>query len=210
MKPTVLGRRYDKIAGWWHEQHGDSDYGVNQLERALRFHEGGGNALDVGCGTGRFVRILEKRGYKITGLDVSSEMIKLASDNHPAERFINRDVCAWDTTDRFSFIVAWDSIFHLPFHEHAPVIAKLCRLLDDGGVIIYSFGNAKGEHTDKWHGDTFYYSSIGINENIRLLIENGLTILHLDLDQYPETHVYVIAKKQDKGQSLPPAILSRS
>jgi len=52
-----------------------------------------------------------------------------------------------------------------------------------------------GEHTDQWHNDTFYYSSIGINDNIQVLMDNGLSIMHLELDQYPLKHVYVIAKK---------------
>lgn len=196
MKPSVLGKKYDKIAGWWQDQHNDGDYGVIQFENAVNFRAGGGKALDVGCGTGgRFVRILQNNGYKITGLDVSSEMIKLASDNHPGECFIHQDVCTWDTTDSFDFIVAWDSIFHLPYLEQEPTVIKLCRLLDDDGVLIYTFGNANGEHTDEWHGDTYYYSSIGVNENLRLLIVNGLTVLHLELDQYPEKHVCVITKK---------------
>jgi SAM-dependent methyltransferase len=196
MKPAVLGKKYDKIASWWQDKHDDGEYGVAQIENALRYRDGGGNALDVGCGAGgRIVRILQKKTYKIIGLDVSFEMIKLASDSHPGECFIHQDVCTWDATDRFDFIVAWDSIFHLPYYEQEPVVAKLCRLLEDDGVLIYTFGNANGEHTDEWHGDTYYYSSIGTNENVRLLIENGLTILHLELDQYPEEHVYVIAKK---------------
>ena len=121
--------------------------------------------------------------------------IKLASGNHPSERFIHQDICTWDTPNSFDFIVAWDSIFHLPYHEQEPVVSKLCQLLNDDGVLIYSFGDAIGEHTDQWRGDTYYYSSLGINENIRLIVENGLTIMHLELDQYPEEHVYVIAKK---------------
>lgn len=76
-----------------------------------------------------------------------------------------------------------------------PVISKLCRFLAKGGILLYTFGNTQGEHTDHWHNDTFYYSSIGINENMQLLINNGLSILHLELDQYPENHVYIIATK---------------
>ncbi len=76
-----------------------------------------------------------------------------------------------------------------------PVVAKLCQFLAKGGILIYTFGNAQGEHTDQWHNDAFYYSSIGINENMQLLINNGLSILHLELDQYPEKHVYAIVTK---------------
>jgi len=196
MNPSTLGTKYDKIANWWHQQHEDSDYGVAQIKRALQYRSRGGDALDVGCGSGgRMVRILQTENYQITGIDVSSEMIRIASENHPENAFIHQDICTWETTDTFDFIVAWDSIFHLPYVQQEPVIKKLCRFLKEDGVLIYTFGDANGEHTDEWRDDTFYYSSIGINENLRLLIENGLTVSHLELDQYPEKHVCVIAKK---------------
>ena len=196
MEPSKLGSKYDKIARWWHDQHKQSSYGVSQFKRAVRYTSGGVKALDVGCGAGgRFIRILQHHGFSVIGLDVSKEMIKLADSNHPEHTFIHQDICSWETEERFDFIVAWDSIFHLPIVMQKPVISKLCQLLADGGVLIYTFGNSHGEHTAKWHNDTFYYSSIGINENMQLLINNGLTILHLELDQYPEKHVYTIAIK---------------
>ncbi|REG82138.1 class I SAM-dependent DNA methyltransferase [Marinomonas pollencensis] len=196
MEPFVLGTKYDKIAQWWHDQHVESSYGVNQFQRAVKFARCGGKALDVGCGSGgRFIRILESNGFSVTGLDVSKEMIKLASVKHPEHNFFHADICSWETKEKFDLIVAWDSIFHLPLVMQKPVVTKLCQLLAEGGILIYTFGNAEGEHTDQWHDDTFYYSSIGINENLQVLINNGLSVLHLELDQYPENHVYTIATK---------------
>lgn len=196
MEPSILGMKYDKIAHWWHDQHDHSTYGLSQLERALGLVSAGEKALDVGCGAGgRFVRILQNHGFSVTGLDISKEMVRLAADNHPEHNFMHQDICSWETEERFDFIVAWDSLFHLPLVMQRPVVTKLCKLLAENGVLIYTFGNAEGEHTDQWQNDTFYYSSIGINKNMQLLIENGLSIVHLELDQYPEKHVYAIAIK---------------
>ncbi|QXE89132.1 class I SAM-dependent methyltransferase [Geomonas subterranea] len=195
MKPKELGEKYDKIAQWWHERHHDSQYGMKQLDVALKFASGR-SALDVGCGTGgRIIRKLQDQGFVVTGIDVSEEMINLALQNHPNTSFFVQDICTWETDNKFDFIIAWDSIFHLPIQMHSPVIEKLCSLLEENGVLIYSFGNVTGEHTDRWHEDDFYYSSIGINGNLSALISNGLTIMHLELDQFPERHVYVVARK---------------
>ena len=197
MEPAILGTKYDKIAQWWHDQHFHSAHGVKQFEKAVDFSVGAGKALDVGCGAGgRFIRILQNKGFSVTGIDVSTEMIKLAGRNHPEHKFIVQDICSWETDQQFNFIVAWDSIFHLPLGMQKPVVSKLCRLLAKDGVLIYTFGNAYGEHTHQWHDDTFYYSSIGINENMQLLINNGMSVLHLELDQYPEIrHAYTIVIK---------------
>lgn len=196
MEPSILGTKYDKIAQWWHDQHVDSSYGVSQFQRAVKFATPGGKALDVGCGSGgRFIRILEDNNFSVVGLDISEQMISLASINHPEHQFLHQDICTWETSEKFDFIVAWDSIFHLPLNMQKPIISKLCQLLVKGGTLIYTFGNAEGEHTDKWHNDLFYYSSIGINENVQALLNNGMSILHVELDQYPEKHVYAIATK---------------
>lgn len=196
MEPFELGKKYDKIAQWWAEHHENSLYGVDQFERAIGFTKNPKKALDVGCGAGgRFIQILENNGVFVTGLDISKEMVKLAKTNHPEHKFLQQDICTWDAEEKFDFIVAWDSIFHLPFDMQKPVLTKLSRLLTKGGILIYTFGNDQGEHTDQWQKDTFYYSSIGITENLKLLINNGLTVLHLELDQCPEKHVYVIATK---------------
>ena len=196
MDPSIIGKKYNKIALWWHNQHFNSEYGITQIEKAVGFASEGGKALDVGCGAGgRFIRILKNEGFSITGIDVSEEMIKLAKNSHPEIDFIHIDISTWETEQKFDLIVAWDSIFHLPLEMQKPVVTKLCRILAKNGILIYTFGNAYGEHTDIWHDDTFYYSSIGINENLRIMIDNGLTILHLELDQYPEKHVYTIAKR---------------
>jgi 2-polyprenyl-3-methyl-5-hydroxy-6-metoxy-1,4-benzoquinol methylase len=196
MNPLDTGKKYDKIAQWWHDKHDRCSYGVDQFNRALQFATVGGSALDVGCGAGgRFIRILQDHNYSICGLDASEHMISLARKNHPEHEFIHHDICTWESDKRFDFIVAWDSLFHLPRDMQGPVLTKLCRLLAHNGVLIYTFGNANGEHTDQWHDDTFYYSSIGISENIQIMMGNRLSLLHLELDQYPEKHVYAIASK---------------
>ena len=175
--------------------HG-SQYGIRQLERALNFCTRTGPALDVGCGVGgRMIELIQQRGFQVTGIDVSAEMIRLARKNHPGGDFLFADICTWDTERRFDFIVAWDSIFHLPLAMQEPVVKKMCRLLMDGGVLLYTFGDAEGEHDDVMRGEVLHYSSIGIRGNLRVLAETGLTCKHLELDHWPEKHAYIIGVK---------------
>ena len=203
MDPQLTGQKYDRIARWWQDRHDGSSYGVSMLRRALDYcPPGGGHALDVGCGAGgRMVRAMEVRGFQVTGIDVSAEMIRLAEAAHPDGRFIRADISSWQTGETFHLILAWDSIFHLPLAMQEPVVRHLCRMLRPGGVLLYTFGNAEGEHTDSWQGDQFYYSSLGIKANLQLLSEGGLTPMHLELDQYPEKHVCMIACRMAPSHS---------
>ncbi|MGE4318785.1 MAG: trans-aconitate 2-methyltransferase [Deferribacterales bacterium] len=204
MLPIITGSNYNKLAEWWHSLHNTSEYGVSMLEKAISFCGDKSTALDAGCGSGgRFIRVMEKHGFKVTGIDLSDEMIRIATANHPNHYFFVQDICEFETDMTFDLITAWDSIFHLPLSAHKIALQKMCRLLAPGGVLIYTLGDDIGEHTDTMQEIPFYYSSIGINANLQILIECGLTVRHLELDQLPEKHVCVIAVK-DKAMSPPP------
>ena len=197
MKPRNIGHQYDKIANWWNERHYNSEYGLGQVETALDFAFNGTRALDVGCGSGgRFIQLLQSRGYDVTGLDASKKMIDLAKASHSDCNFVHAEIETWKTDHKFDFILAWDCLFHLPLELQEPVLSKLCGLLAEGGTMIHTFGDGFGEHTDQWHGQTFYYSSIGISKNVEILQERGLRIRLLDVDQFPEKHVFAISRRE--------------
>lgn len=191
-----IGEQYDKIAAWWHSYHGKSDYGLSQLERAILYCKNYGSALDVGCGSGRIIKILEQRGFTVTGIDASQKMVEIAKMNHASSNFFVSDICDWDTDQKYDLIVAWDSIFHLPLAMQSQVVTKLCKMLQQDGILIYTFGDDYGEHESNWQNDKFYYSSIGISGNLKIIMEGNCECRHLELDQFPQKHVYVIVQKK--------------
>jgi trans-aconitate methyltransferase len=208
MKPEVIGEKYDKVAAWWHKKHQSSEYGIKQIERAIRYCKRKETALDVGCGSGgRVIRKLCEEGFKVKGLDVSEKMLRIAKAEHTDIDFEFCDICEWNSDKKYDLIIAWDSIFHLPMKNQEPTIQKLCFHLNTEGILIYTFGDSYGDMEDlsfqdkngnqagELKNDLFGYGSIGINENLRVLIENGCKCMHLEIDQFPYSHVYVIAQK---------------
>lgn len=194
-----IGEQYDKIAEWWDNYHQDSEYGLSQLEKAISYCKSTDSALDVGCGSGgRLIRKLEHHGFKVTGMDTSEKMIDLALSHHPLVDFLVADICTWKPHQKFDLIVAWDSIFHLPFSMQVPVLSKLCGMLQKDGILAYTFGDGYGEHQSEWHNQQFYYSTIGINQNLKVIMENSCECRHLELDQFPQKHVFIIAKKMKR------------
>ncbi len=197
MTPLELGENYDIIAPVYQREMMRSDYGVAALRRAMRCCRRVGSALDVGCGVGgRMIDALQSAGFMPEGIDVSAGMLQLAKQDHPGLRFCCADICQWQSQRRFALVLAWDSLFHLPLEEQEPVLRKLCGLLEDGAVLLYSFGDDEGSHCDYWHGRAFHYSSIGVARNLAVLQDEGMTVLHLEREA--PRHVYVIAHKRQK------------
>ena len=198
MKPEETGSHYDRIAQYWQKQHLNSTYGVSALERAIKFTENKSTSLDVGCGSsGRFIDVLIKNGFTPTGVDISTEMISLARQRHPDVSFYAADICTWQLPQKYDLISAWDSTFHLPLAEQKPVLKKMCDGLNPGGVLLFTCGGTIGpeEISGGFEGETFDYSTLGVNEFLRIINEFDCTCRHFEYDQLPENHVHIIAQK---------------
>ena len=197
MQPPEIANSYDAIAERWLEPHLDRN-GIRQHERALAFRPSGGLALDVGCGcSGRFFRLLTSRGYEVEGLDVSARMIALAKERAPHLTLYHADVCEWTPARQYDFITAWDSIWHVPLGRSESVLRKLCGALAPGGVFIWTTGGLDGpeEKRDSAMGPPVYYSALGLPKTLQTISEAGCICRHLEFDQMPEKHVFLIAQK---------------
>jgi len=74
---------------------------------------------DIGCGSGRFVTSLAKRGAQVTGVDFAPEMLKLGAQLAGKEgvadrcKFVLSDVLDWRTDEQFDLVIAigfWDYV----------------------------------------------------------------------------------------------------
>jgi len=198
MNPDDIGKAYNTITHLWEREEFDRNNGIEAHKRAISFVENKGYALDVGCGcTGRFIDLLQAEGFEVEGVDVSSKMVELAKQRHPEVTFHQQDICQWEIPKHYDLITAWDSIWHIPLLQQEPVLAKLVNSLNKGGVLIFSFGGTTepGEHTDDFMGPEVYYSSLGTNGFLALLMKLGCVCMHLEYEQYPELHTFLIVQK---------------
>ncbi|WP_394143164.1 class I SAM-dependent methyltransferase [Vibrio atypicus] len=201
MKPTDIGKAYDQITHLWLNEQFNLNNGMDAHNKALSFVDSRGLALDVGCGcTGRFIDFLSAEGFAVEGIDISESMIALAKEKHPNNVFYYADICEYVFDKKYDFITAWDSIWHIPLAKQRSVIAKIIDGLNEGGVFIFSFGGTPepGDHEDDFMGPKVYYSSLGTDGFLRLFMELGCVIRHLEFDQYPELHTYLIVQKPFK------------
>lgn len=203
LTPHDTGAGYDGLAALWDSDAFPRDNGIVAHRRALAFltpPEGGRHrrALDVGCGSsGRIIDLLLAEGFTAEGVDVSARMVDLARHRHPDVVIHLADVCVWPLPHRYDFISAWDSLWHVPLPAQEPLLRKLLGALTPGGVCIFTLGglDAAEEKTDSAMGPLMYYATLGIPRTLAVLAEAGCVCRHLEYDQLPEPHVYLIAQR---------------
>jgi 2-polyprenyl-3-methyl-5-hydroxy-6-metoxy-1,4-benzoquinol methylase len=183
---------YDKIADWFVNYRKTSEvdgYILWFIERI----EKGGKILDVGCGGGvPNAGFLVEKGFDVTGIDFSEQMIRLAKENVPAAKFSKSDICAFQTDEKYEGIVAWDSLFHLEYDKNEFAFEKLFGMLKAGGYMVFSHGGGQGEITDTMNGENFSYSSLGPELTLQTLKEIGFQIVKYEVD-CSESHGYMKA-----------------
>lgn len=99
--------------------------------RAGSFRE----ALDVGCGEGRFCRMLRAQGIDAVGIDPTPELIARAEALDPdgdyrigrAERLAFED-------GRFDLVISYLSLIDIP--DASAAIAEMARVLRPGGTLL--------------------------------------------------------------------------
>jgi RimJ/RimL family protein N-acetyltransferase len=87
------------------------------------------------------------------------------------------------------------------------VLTKLCRGLSAGGVFVFTNGGTDGpdERRDAGMGVPMYHAALGLPKTLQVLADAGCVCRHLEHDQHPESHVYLIAQRPDGESSDPTA-----
>lgn len=109
--------------------------------------------LDLCCGTGQLARALIERGYRITGIDGSEEMIHFARDNAPEGEFIVEDARYFSLTDRYDAVIStFDSLNHvMSLDDLEAVFHNVHEALVDGGIFMFDM-NMEQAYRSEWKG----------------------------------------------------------
>jgi ubiquinone/menaquinone biosynthesis C-methylase UbiE len=126
---------FDRIAllageGWDHSSH-YHDFLARRVPADCR------EALEIGCGTGAFSRLLAQNSERVLALDLSPNMVTVARER--SARFPNIDFRVADVltlelpAERFDCVASIATLHHLPVKE---VLPQLRRALKPGGVLL--------------------------------------------------------------------------
>lgn len=186
---VALGRdRIDADRLWGQSDHKRPAF--RQWQRVTRPVRPGppGTLLDIGCGTGGFLRFAASRGWRVYGFDASQAQAEHARATFPEVR------CSVGCADylaqlgqpeqRFDMVTLWDVLEHV--RDPRPFLEEIRAVLAPGGVLFISvpgggalpmkraFYRLLGRpfSLDPWE-HVFHYTRDGLE---RLLREQGFVV----------------------------------
>jgi ubiquinone/menaquinone biosynthesis C-methylase UbiE len=151
---TMIKIRHGKIPDWYNK---DSKYydTLNEgtanakitnstIEKILKKYKAK-TVLDLTCGTGSQVFWLAKRGYQVTGSDISKGMLKVAKRKAVSEKinikFLQGDMRTIKVGKFDAVITIFNAIGHLTKAGFEKAMRNIHKNLNDGGIYIFDIFN---------------------------------------------------------------------
>ena len=147
----------------------EAERAVDLVER-LAAPDAGAEIVDAGCGRGRHARALARRGYRITGFDLSARALRQARRRAEAEglsvRFVQNDLrqplcttCADGVVNLFSSFGYFEKEA-----DHQRAVQALAETLRPGGFLVQDFLNAPEAERTLVPEDTTRRGGVEINQ----------------------------------------------
>ena len=169
---------------------------------ALARGRGFRTALDIGCGEGRFCRMLAAEGIATTGIDPTLRLLDAARTRDPQGNYLQARAEALPFADAsFDLVVSYLTLIDID--DYAAAIAEMARVLRPGGSLLIanlnSFSTA-GDWTaegkaagflidnyldsraewESWNGILIRNWHRPFHLYMQALLKNGLRLAHFD------------------------------
>lgn len=138
---------FDECAPTWDNVNERNDAVITKILDNCRICEGT-RVLDIACGTGVLFPDYISRKAVVTGIDISSEMVKTAKEKFPQIEVICGDAEDYTFNCQFDVIMIYNAFPHFP--NPKSLIENLSKVLKNGGRISIAHG-ASCEEINKCH-----------------------------------------------------------
>ena len=108
----------------------------------------GRRVLDIGCGAGGVMELLNQRGYLTDGIDISPKMVEVTQRRNPNSKVFCGDLLDLEV-EPYDGLVAFALIHLFPKPKALEVLQKMRDLLVEGGVMLI------GSTSEKESGEGF-------------------------------------------------------
>jgi SAM-dependent methyltransferase len=127
----------------------------------------GARVVDLGCGSGVFTNILQRRGYRCSGVDLSPKLIAIARSQYSGIDFQEGDIEQLPFADAsFDGVLLSGVVHHLP--DLSRCAAEVFRILRPSGTFVAFDPNRHNPFMYLYRDRSSpFYSPVGVTENER-------------------------------------------
>lgn len=194
---------YDRYADEFNAKFEDISPWMPEINRFLRMMPPRGNILDIGSGPGSHAKYFKDKGYGVTCIDISPEMVRLCR-----ERGLEAIVMGVENLDfrtsTFDGVWACTSLLHIPKNHLRSALAQIYRAMMPEGIFFLSMKEGTGEgfrEQDKYPGVRRYFSLYS-DKKLREVLEVFFHIRHKSKIMFDEQHVFLNYIMQRIGTAL--------
>lgn len=198
MSKKIVKTGYNKIAQKYSSNR-DQFKNNKYLDKLVNLLKPGAKILDIGCGSGIPIdKYLYDQGFKVKGIDLSKEQIKLAKKNLPNCDFEIKDMSKLKKDEyNVDAVVSFYTIFHIPREKHLNLLRKINTFLNKDGLLLITMGASEWEGKDNFHGTQMWWSHYGANKNKEIINKAGFEIIFDEIDKSGgEKHLIILAQKK--------------
>ena len=154
---------YDKYADFYDIFNKYRNYN-NEMRFILNMLKNKKRVLDLGCGTGTHLNILENLGYIVEGIDISDKMILLAKEKVKGP-IHKANILDYKLDEKYDGIISMHFVFnHLKSYEQfEKALVNSLNHLNDKGIMIIDLDNRRSNDDvydkvdgNKRHLECFY------------------------------------------------------
>ncbi len=208
---------YDKIASHFSNTRNDAWPEFGSLKTLIQSEDAA--VLDIGCGNGRLAAAIPIVHY--TGLDLSSQLLKIAQQRFPDYKFVHGSIRQLPFPDAsFDLVACVATLQHIPslaYRQQA--LQEITRVLKPGGVLFMlnwnlaeqsqyqqylanqADGYDAGDYLIPWKNDQGevmakrYYHGFGIAELAELTEDAELRVMKNELGEDGQNILTIAQKK---------------
>lgn len=145
--PSELPKYYESSAYISHTDTSDSllhfvyrlvrKYTISKKVILVRKLRSPGTILDLGCGTGDFLKACRKSGWTVKGIEPNEQARTIASNKNQIS--IEQDILDLKKKEKFDVITAWHVLEHVV--DLKETLKQLKKRLEKGGFLIIAVPN---------------------------------------------------------------------
>ncbi len=166
-----------------------------------KLNEGKGSLLDIGAGTGEFLKIAKDKGWSVQGVEVNKKAREFAS---------KKEVVLYENLDtvlgsQFDVVSLWHVLEHLP--NLKDTVTKIESLVKPGGTLLIAvpnFNSLDAKHYKEFWAaydvprHLWHFSM----ESMRKIISDEFNLIHVRAMPFDAFYVSLLSEKYKTGNKF--------